>query len=597
MSTGSRIVVAFLVLLASPAAAQVTRRASVGSGGAEGDLGSHGPSISDDGRYVVFHSDATNFVALDGNGHTDVFVRDLLGGTTELVSVSSFGVHGDFGSRFASISGDGRYVAFQSWATNLIPIDEFPDFDVYVRDLVAGTTEKVSVDSNEVQAHDGPSWVPVISADGRYVAFYSEATDLVTNDTNGEWDVFVRDRVAGTTDRVSVSSGGIQGNAASMLPAISADGRFVAFSSDASNLVANDTNGTRDLFLRDLVAQTTERVNLASDGSQANGGISYEPALSTDGRFVAFASSATNLVAGDTNLRHDVFVRDRLTGTTERASVDTGEVQGNGNSRGASLSGDGRFVTLTSDANNLVSGDVNGERDVFLRDRLLGTTQRVSLDSIGVQGDDASEDSAISGDGRWMAFRSAATDLVAGDTNDEHDVFVRDREATSFASLCDPGGGGILPCPCANPPSGAGRGCDNSAATGGARLTASGTANLAADTLVFTTSGQQPTALSIVLQGRAFLPVGTVYGQGIRCVDQTLKRLYTKGAVGGSITAPDFGAGDPPVSARSAAKGDPIQPGQPRTYLVYYRDTIVLGGCPATSNFNATQTGQVSWAP
>ena len=147
--------------------------------------------------------------------------------------------------------------------------------------------------------------------------------------------------------------------------------------------------------------------------------------------------------------------------------------------------------------------------------------------------------------------------------------------------------------PSANAP----RGCDNSSATGGASLSASGVAYLSLDSLVFTTSGEKPSATSIVLQGDAALPAGVVFGQGVRCAGGALKRLFVKTALGGSISAPDFGAGDPTVSARSTALGDSILPGQSRWYLVYYRDPFVLGGCPAASTFNATQTGAVGWWP
>jgi hypothetical protein len=186
--------------------------------------------------------------------------------------------------------------------------------------------------------------------------------------------------------------------------------------------------------------------------------------------------------------------------------------------------------------------------------------------------------------------------LVTGDTNFAQDIFVRDRSAAGFTSLCDPGVGGVISCPCSNPPSGLGQGCDNSSTTGGAVLSASGIAYLSMDSLVFTTSGERPTAFGILLQGTTLLSNGLIYGQGIRCVGGSLKRLFAKSASGGSITAPDFGAGDPTVSARSAAKGDVISAGQSRWYLVYYRDPIVLGGCPASSTFNATQTGRVDWS-
>lgn len=172
-----------------------------------------------------------------------------------------------------------------------------------------------------------------------------------------------------------------------------------------------------------------------------------------------------------------------------------------------------------------------------------------------------------------------------------------DPSTSPMIPLCDPGAAGVIGCPCGNPQSGLNRGCNNSSATTGSALTAVGTASLAADTLVFTTAGERATAFSILLQGPVFISAGVIYGQGVRCVGGALKRLFNKSAVGGSIVVPNFGLGDPTISARSAAKGDTILPGQSRWYLVYSRDPNVLGGCPAASTFNTTQTGAVSWAP
>jgi Tol biopolymer transport system component len=466
--------------------------------------------------------------------------------------------------------------------------------DVFVRDRQNGTTERVSVDSNALQGN-GDCQSPSISADGRYVAFCSFADNLIPSDVNGFPDVFVRDRQAGTTERVSVDPNGMYGNGQSEFPSISADGRFVSFSSAASNLVVADTNGLVDVFVRDRQNGTTERVSVASSGLQGNGQ-SYQPSISADGRYLAFSSIAGNLVLGDTNSHYDIFVRDRQSGTTERVSVDSNGVQGNGNSELPSISAEGRVVAYQSYAANLVQNDTNGFQDVFVRDRQSATTTRVSVDSAGVQGNLLSYFPSISTTGRFVAFASSASNLVAGDTNDSIDVFVHDRTASGFTSVCDPGVSGVIACPCSNSPSGLGRGCDNSSATGGAILSASGIAYLSMDNLVFSTSGEKPIATSSVLQGDAFVATGLVFGQGVRCVAATLKRLYTKTAVGGSITAPDFGAGDPTVSARSAVLGDTIQAGQVRYYLVYYRDPILLGGCPASSTFNATQTGQVAWS-
>jgi hypothetical protein len=224
----------------------------------------------------------------------------------------------------------------------------------------------------------------------------------------------------------------------------------------------------------------------------------------------------------------------------------------------------------------------------------------MSVASSGTQGNGVSSASylSVSIDGRYVLFYSQATNLVPGDTNGHWDIFVRDRlGGTTFTSICDPGAGGVIACPCSNAPSGSGRGCDNSSATGGAVLSASGGTFLSSDSLVFTTSGERPTALSIVSQWSGTSPTGAIFGMGVRCTTGTFKRLYTKSAVGGSITVPDFGAGDLQVSVRSAALGDVIQPGQSRWYLVCYRDPNVLGGCPASSTFNATQTGQITFSP
>jgi len=233
-----------------------------------------------------------------------------------------------------------------------------------------------------------------------------------------------------------------------------------------------------------------------------------------------------------------------------------------------------------------------------VHDRLTGATERVNVSSAGTQANQQQEGfGAISANGRFVAFETSATNLVPGDTNAVPDVFVHDRDAAGFTSLCEPGSGGVIACPCQNPPVGSGRGCNNSAPTGGAKLDAGGGAYLSLDSLVFTTTGELPSATSILLQGDALLATGIAYGQGVRCVGGSLKRMYTKTAVNGSITAPDLSAGDPSVSSRSALLGAPTQTGQPYFYLVYYRDPAVLGGCPATSGFNATQTRSVTWWP
>jgi len=570
--------------LSAAAGAQVTQRASVSSSGVQGDnaSGNFGSSITPDGRHVVFASAATNLVPGDVGPWDDIFVRDLQTGTTQRVSVSTAGVEGNSYSAYPSISDDGRYVAFASFAANLVAGDTNGTWDIFVHDRQSATTERVSVDSSRMQADDDSSDRSWISADGRYVAFTSTATNLVASDTNGFPDVFVRDLQGGTTERVSVDSSGMEANGfGSFGASISADGRFVVFTSYATNLVPGDTNGGLDYFIRDRLNATTEIVNVSSGGAQGNNFNGSDAAVSADGRFVAFESASTNLVPGDTNGFVDVFVRDRQSGTTERVSTDSGGAEGNNNSRNAAISADGRYVAFASDAANLVAGDSNGFPDVFVRDRQSATTQRVNLHSDGTQANSESAYPSISGDGRHVSFRSSATNLVPGDTNGWDDVFVRDRTGgLTLTGLCDPGVGGVIACPCSNQPSGLGRGCDNSAGTGGAILSASGGAYLSSDSLAFTTSGENPTALSLVLQGTAQAPDGQVLGAGVHCTGGSIERLYTKMASGGSIAAPDFGMGDPSVSARSAALGDTILPGQSRWYVVAYREPSRLRGCP-----------------
>ncbi len=466
----------------------VTERVSISSLGVEGDDISYPQAISADGRYVVFYSDATNLVGGDTNGAGDIFVRDRQSGTTERVSVDAIGtqangasVHasmsadgrfvafhseadnlvpgdtnaadvfvrdrqagtiervsltdadaqanGNCGNRGVAISADGRFVVFTSTATNLVPGDTNGWADVFIRDRQLGTTERVSVDSGELQANnnsDDPSSQLSVSAGGRYVLFTSFATNLVAGDTNNNWDVFLRDRQLGTTDRVSLSTGGVQGNSDSFGTSISSDGRYVVFHGTADNLVTGDTANQSDVFLRELGAGTASE-STAPGGVPSNGGTTAS-SISADDRYLAFESVATNLVAGDTNAAKDVFVRDRHLLQTTRASVDSSGAQANGASARPSISADGRFVAFESDATNLVLGDTNGASDVFVRDLETETTARVSISTASAQGNGASFAPSISADGRYVAFESTATNLIAGDTNAVSDVFVRDRQ-------------------------------------------------------------------------------------------------------------------------------------------------------------------------
>lgn len=358
---------------------QVTERVSVDSAGVEGNNASTAPSNSSDGRYVAFESFATNLVANDTNNKPDVFVHDRQTGFTSRVSVNSVGAEGDESSTDPSISSNGGYVAFESDATNLVAGDTNGFFDIFVHDRQTGATTRVSVDSAGTEGI-GASFNPSISSDGEYVAFESDV-DFVLNDV-ALWDIYVHDRQTGATTLVSVDSLGVAGTDNSYVPSISGDGRYVAFESLATNLLGagNDNNGFSDVFVHDLQTGATSRVSVDSAGAEGDNN-SYSPSISGDGRYVAFVSDATNLlgVGNDTNGSRDVFVHDR-------------------------------------------DADGNGTYD----EPLGVSTVRVSVDSLGAEANGDSSSSSISADGRYVAFESNASNLVDDDINASTDVFVHD---------------------------------------------------------------------------------------------------------------------------------------------------------------------------
>jgi Ca2+-binding RTX toxin-like protein/archaellum component FlaF (FlaF/FlaG flagellin family)/gas vesicle protein len=415
----------------------VTTMVSVASDGTRGILDSYHPAISADGRYVAFYSDASNLVPGDTNNKYDIFVHDRQTGETTRVSVATDGTEGNELSSSPTISADGRYVTFRSDADNLVPGDTNKNPNIFVHDRQTGETTRVSVAADGTEGN-GWSDYPAISADGRYVAFQSDADNLVPGDTNGKYDIFVHDRQTGETTRVSVATDGTQGNG--YYPAISADGRYVAFLSDASHLVPGDTNGKDDIFVHDRQTGETTRVSVATDGTEGRNNWSLAPAISADGRYVAFQSDADNLVPGDANGKSDIFVHDRLTGETTRVSVATDGTEGNNWSKAPAISADGRYVAFQAYADNLVPGDTNGRDDIFVHDRQTGETTRVSIAADGTQANvlnlyepkavDGIGDPAISADGRYVAFYSDILDLVPEGENGDSYIFVHDREAT-----------------------------------------------------------------------------------------------------------------------------------------------------------------------
>ena len=405
-------------------------RVSVAIGGAGADSWSTAPAISGNGRFIAFTSSAGNLVLGDSNGTRDIFVRDRLLGTTERVSVANDGSQANGDSDTAALSGDGRFVVFVSTATNLVTGDTNGHQDVFVRDRLLNTTERVSVSTGGTQADADSIAGPAISANGQSVAFASAATNLQPGDTNGSTDIFVHDMGAShTTARISVSTAGTEALGWSYAPSLSAEGRFIAYQSDAANLVPGDFNSRYDVFVRDRATHATERVSVSTAGAQSTDDSKFA-SISGDGRFVAFTAFGDDMVAGDTNGANDVVVRDRTLHTTSLVSVTSGGAQANGGGNFPSVSADGRFVAFQSGATNLVPGDTNGFWDLFVRDRLARVTERVSVATGGTQGNANSAYSnseGISGDGRFVALDSAATNFFTGDLNGVSDVFLADR--------------------------------------------------------------------------------------------------------------------------------------------------------------------------
>jgi Tol biopolymer transport system component len=424
-------------------------------------------AISGDGRYLAFTSTAVNLVPGDVNNAADVFLYDRVTRKVELVSQSSSGAHGAgecASSIGPSISQDGRYVAFSSCASNLVPGDLNAASDVFVRDRRTRTTRLVSTNADGGQAMlpltGHSSGAPSISPDGRYVAFTSGASDLVQKDTNNENDVFLKDLRTGAVQLVSVSSAGVQANQGASSASVSRDGRFVAFPSYSDNLVPDDTNAAIDVFVRDVRARKTERVSLASGGTQGNtngaSGVASTGGrhISADGRYVMISSTANSFVPSDSNGTFDIFVWDRKTKRMQRVSVRSDGGQSDGATSPGAISLDGRYVVVASSANNLTPGDTGfngsntvyvgpqpGDEDVFVYDTKFFTMEMLSVAPDGTQAKglcqlsnnllaaDSSESfgPTVSADGSWVGFQSCANNLAPGDTNATRDEFLRHR--------------------------------------------------------------------------------------------------------------------------------------------------------------------------
>jgi len=425
-------IISLLLIFSSTSFAQNAVRVSLGEMGTEGNDNSDicASSLSADGRFLAFDSFATNLVALDFNRHADVFVRDLEQNSTVRISLNSNGVEGSMASTAPSISGDGRFIAFQSYADNLIANDRNFDEDVFVHDRQSGKTECISVGMFG-RTGNGRSWSPVISANGHYVCFISRANDLVSADGNWNADVFVYDRWLGSMERISVDSNGFEANSFSESAAMSANGRIIAFCSHASNLVAEDSNSSKDIFVHDRLYGDTKRISLSETGNQANDQ-SVEPSISADGKWISFTSYAGNLHSSDTNSVSDIYLYDVENNLIEFASRGTGGIISNHPSQQSTLSGDGRFMTFQTGAKNWDSKDKNHKDDIYLYDRRFATQERVSLGEGDVEANWNCMRPSMNANASKVVYATRADSLddinVDDDNNDKVDVYLYTRE-------------------------------------------------------------------------------------------------------------------------------------------------------------------------
>jgi len=384
---------------------------------------SYGDTFSADGTKVLFSSLASNLVASDTNDVFDVFVKDLKTGEITRISTDASGKQANGESFGVVFSADGSKVLFRSAASNLVANDNNGKVDVFLKDLKTGEVTLVS-SNGSAEGFNGSSVGIALSADGTKVLFDSDASNVVVGDTNTLTDAFVKDLTTGEITRVSTDSGNkeIQDSAV-IAVGMSADGNKVLLHSASSNLVSGDNNDAHDVFVKDVKTGAVIRVSTDYEDTEANGN-SEGYAISADGTKVLFASNADNLVGGDTNRASDVFVKNIKTGEVTRVSTDANGSEANGASFGSTFSADGTKVLFNSLASSLVLNDENGTQDVFVKDLTTGEILRVSNDDKGNAANGLSDGYELSADGRQILFTSDASNLVQNDSNRASDVFI-----------------------------------------------------------------------------------------------------------------------------------------------------------------------------
>jgi Tol biopolymer transport system component len=418
-------------VLTLPVSAQWTRL-SLPPSGIQPTSDCEGGDMSADARFCVLQTYSDLFVPGDTNGVSDVFLFDRTSGTYTRVSVNNVGAQVSQNSFNGRVSDDGRYVAFDSTAPDLWSGAGVGTVQVYLRDLAAGTTTPVSVAALGGAADASGASCMGISGTGRFVFLNSNATNLVPGGSNGLEQSYVRDMQTGITTRVMPGLGNTLPDAGAAIDAFSPDGRYVVIESASTNLVPGDGNSLYDVFLRDQVAGTTTRVSVGLGGADGDGD-SWEGAVSDNGRYVGFTSSADNLVPNDTNGRTDVFVRDLVAGTTERVSLDWTGAQLGSYSGVVRMSADGRYVAFSTDSYLTTPAKIDVDYQTFIRDRALAKTSWVSVNSAWEAANNGAFPEAISADGRFVLFTSIVDNFLPGDTNSAFDVYLRDRLQPFYA--------------------------------------------------------------------------------------------------------------------------------------------------------------------